>query len=247
MVEGMVTATSGRLRLMDRKRAFAREEILNAAERLLRAGDAPDFSMRALCEEAGVSFATPFNYFGSKAGILRGLAQRMFDGIVDRYSADTAAAPTAGGDAIDRAFAMGEAGCAVWLERPAVHRFLIGSMVADGPAVAGSLNGDPEEMRTRSRALWILALGAYDGIDPAMRPLAEAALPEQLAIMFRGAAALWAGGEIADDQFAAAVELGTATSLTGYVPADRRAALSGRIARAAAILAPRIATGSHSD
>ena len=75
--EGRVAATSGRVRLADRKRAFAREEILNAAERLLLAGDLPDFSMRALSEEAGVSFATPFNHFGSKTGILRSLAQRM--------------------------------------------------------------------------------------------------------------------------------------------------------------------------
>lgn len=92
------------------------------------------------------------------------------------------------------------------------------------------------------------------GTDQPMRPLAVAALPEQLAIMFRGAAAFWSGGEIADDQFGAAVDLGIATSLIGYVPADRRDGLTGRIARAAAVLAPRsaagesvVATGSQSD
>ncbi|WP_197465300.1 TetR/AcrR family transcriptional regulator [Tistrella mobilis] len=247
-----MAATSGRVRLADRKRAFAREEILNAAERLLLAGDLPDFSMRALSEEAGVSFATPFNHFGSKTGILRSLAQRMFDAITDRYVADSA---TGAGDAIDRTFMMGRAGCAVWLERPAVHRYLIGTLVAGGPAAGGGSADDPEEFRRRSRALWILALGDYDGIDLAMRPLAVGALPEQLAIMFRGAAALWAGGEVADDQFGAAVDLGIATSLIGYVPAGRRDDLTGRIARAAAVLAPRgavgesvvVATGSQSD
>ena len=47
-----------------------RRKILSAAETLLRAGDGADFSMRELAKEAGVSFATPFNLFENKAGIL---------------------------------------------------------------------------------------------------------------------------------------------------------------------------------
>ena len=42
-----------------------RERVLAAAERLL-ADNRHEFSMRELAADAGVSFATPFNLFGSK-------------------------------------------------------------------------------------------------------------------------------------------------------------------------------------
>ena len=47
--------------------------MLDAAERLLRDGNA-EFSMRDLAAEAGVSFATPFNQFGSKPAIMQALS-----------------------------------------------------------------------------------------------------------------------------------------------------------------------------
>ena len=46
-----------------------KDRVLDAAKRLLAGGSAA-FSMRELAEEAGVSFATPFNQFGSKAAIM---------------------------------------------------------------------------------------------------------------------------------------------------------------------------------
>jgi AcrR family transcriptional regulator len=52
-----------------------RERVLDAAERLLAQGSA-GFSMRELADEAGVSFATPFNQFGSKAAIMLALSAR---------------------------------------------------------------------------------------------------------------------------------------------------------------------------
>ena len=50
-------------------RPSGRERVLDAAERLLARGGA-GFSMRDLAEEAGVSFATPFNQFGAKGAIM---------------------------------------------------------------------------------------------------------------------------------------------------------------------------------
>ena len=58
--------------------APVRARILDAAEHLMRQGKA-DFSMRDLASEAGVSFATPFNHFGSKAGIMQALSGRRID------------------------------------------------------------------------------------------------------------------------------------------------------------------------
>ena len=47
-----------------------RDDILEAARRLIRQSRDFSFSMRALAEEAGVSIATPYNLFGSKQAIL---------------------------------------------------------------------------------------------------------------------------------------------------------------------------------
>lgn len=59
-----------------------RQRILDAAERLMRKTGGPDFSIRVLAAEAGVSFATPFNLFGSKEGLLYALLARSLDTII---------------------------------------------------------------------------------------------------------------------------------------------------------------------
>jgi len=56
-----------------------RQAILSAAEALIREQGEVEFSMRALAERAEVSFATPFNHFGSKEGILRALLSARID------------------------------------------------------------------------------------------------------------------------------------------------------------------------
>jgi AcrR family transcriptional regulator len=50
-----------------------REQILDAARRLIRATGGTDFPMRRLAEEAEVSLVTPYNLFGSKSGVLYAL------------------------------------------------------------------------------------------------------------------------------------------------------------------------------
>ncbi len=67
-------------------KATTKERVLSAAERLLRVGEA-DFSMRDLAAEAGVSFATPFNLFGSKVGIIRALSASRIAIIRERIDA----------------------------------------------------------------------------------------------------------------------------------------------------------------
>lgn len=63
-----------------------RQQMLNAAELLIRQTGGTDFSMRALATAAEVSPATPFNVFGSKEGLLfallnRNLAHFMSEGL----------------------------------------------------------------------------------------------------------------------------------------------------------------------
>lgn len=59
--------------LRERQTIERRERILDSARRLIRRTRGTSFSMRTLADEADVSLATPYNLFGSKAGVLYAL------------------------------------------------------------------------------------------------------------------------------------------------------------------------------
>lgn len=199
--------------LRERNRQLARDVVLDAAERLLAQDDAGDFSMRALAIEAGVGFATPFNHFGSKNAIMRALSARVIDRMSAQFQSE---APK--GDAIHRVLAMAEIAVAHLLNQPKVYRTVVGSLSV--PDTGGSA------VQEHSRTLWAEALGKCDGIAPALRSTAEAALAEQLAFMFRGCLSFWVAGEVGDDELHRKVRVGISTTLLGFSgPAHRRTLL----------------------
>lgn len=166
-----------------------RQRVLDAAERLLRSGKA-EFSMRDLAAEAGVSFATPFNQFGSKAGIIHALSTRRIESMADRYIAVVPPAEAKG-----RVRLAIEVAVAVMLDEPEVNRAVMGSIGIAGPARADAL--------ARSTAYWALALGVADS-EAVPHGQCGSDLPRQLALAFRGALSFWSAGELSD------VELGPA-------------------------------------
>ncbi len=163
-----------------------RRRVLDAAERLLREGRA-DFSMRDLAAEAGVSFATPFNRFGSKAAIMHALSGRRIDTMAVRL----AAADQPRGVAARVLLAV-DIAVAVMLEEPAVNRAVMGWIGTAGPR--------PGEALARSTALWTTALADAEGIEPSRRERALDRLPRLLALAFRGALSFWTAGELSDDE-----------------------------------------------
>jgi AcrR family transcriptional regulator len=63
-----------------------RSALLNAAEVLIRASGSTDFSMAALATRAGFSSqTTPYNLFGTKAGVLYALLNRSADRIFELH------------------------------------------------------------------------------------------------------------------------------------------------------------------
>lgn len=188
-----------------------RQRVLEAAERLLREGSA-EFSMRELAAEAGVSFATPFNQFGSKSGIMQALSAQRIEAMVARL---TAAAPA--GDAAARVLAAVDIAAAVMLAEPAVSRAVMGSLGAPGP--------EPLRVSGRSRALWALALGDGDGLASPPADLACRILPDQLAVAFRGVLSFWTAGEIDDAALPLRARVAAACMLLGFVEGARRDAL----------------------
>ncbi len=162
-----------------------RQRVIAAAERLLRDGKA-NFSMRELAAEAGVSFATPFNQFGSKAALMHALSEIRIDTMTRRF---LAASPSS--DVVERVLLAIDMAVEVILEEPAVNRAVMEWI--------GTAGASPGEAFARSAALWALALGAGEGLAEASREQALRLLPGQLALAFRGALSFWTAGEMPDD------------------------------------------------
>ena len=187
-----------------------RERVLEAAE-LLLAGDA-EFSMRDLAAAADVSFATPFNQFGSKIAIMQALSGERIAEMSRRFSRTVPM-----GDAATRVLAAMDIAASVMLEAPALNRAIMG--VLGAPTLA------PGDASARSRALWSAALGDGDGLDPALAGLACAVLPDGLAAAFRGVLSFWTAGELPDAAVRPHTRSVAATLLLGFLPEDRRAAM----------------------
>lgn len=179
-----------------------RQRVIDAAERLLRVGNA-DFSMRDLAAEAGVSFATPFNQFGSKAAIMHALSGRRIDTMAQRFAG---ASPLA--DAADRVLLAVDTAVAVMLEEPKVNRAVLGWIGTAGPFTGNVLS--------HSTALWTLALGDGEGLVASRREQALRSLPEQLAFAFRGVLSFWTAGELPDDALACKAREVAMTLLLGF-------------------------------
>jgi AcrR family transcriptional regulator len=179
-----------------------RQRVIDAAERLLRDGKA-DFSMRDLAAEAGVSFATPFNQFGSKTAIMHALSRRRIDTMAERFAK---AAPLH--DASDRVLLAIDTAVEVMLEEPEVNQAVMGWLGAAGPT--------PGEVLAHSSTLWALALGEGEGLFEPLRDEALRCLPEQLAFAFRGVLSFWTAGELLNEALSSSARKIAASLLSGY-------------------------------
>jgi AcrR family transcriptional regulator len=179
-----------------------RQRVIDAAERLLRSGKA-DFSMRDLAAEASVSFATPFNHFGSKGAIMHALSERRTDKMAMRF----AQAPLLT-DAASRVIFAVDTAVAVMLEEPGVNRAVMSWI--------GTTGGSAGHALARSTALWARALGAGEGIPDTYRAHALACLPRQLALGFRGALSFWSAGELPDEALGPDARAVASTLLLGF-------------------------------
>jgi AcrR family transcriptional regulator len=204
--------------LRARNRQLARDVVLDAAERLLKKSAAAEFSMRALAAEAGVGFATPFNHFGSKNAIMQALSSRLIAQMAARFRD---AAPK--GDAVDRVLAMAQLSITLLLEKPDVHRAVVGSL--------GVASSEPGSVHRNSQELWSLALGNFAGLAQRAANAAQAVLAEQLAFHFRGCVSFWIAGELQDEGLETAFRVGACILLLGFASPKRRGYLLGQIKR----------------
>lgn len=188
-----------------------RERVLDAAERLLAQGSAT-FSMRELADEAEVSFATPFNQFGSKGSIMLALSARRIALMRERL-----AQATLPETAVARVLIAVDIARAVMLGAPAVNRAVMGAISAP--------SDEPGNVLSHSSLLWTEALGAGTGLAAGTRALALAVLPDQLAFAFRGVLSFWTAGELTDALLSQRARAAAATVLLAFVERQDRAQL----------------------
>ena len=200
------------------KQMVARETILDIAEQLIRDGESGSFTLRDLATAAGVSLSTPFQYFGSKAGIRANLAYRMLRDISDIYCASSIS-----DDAIDNVFLMANVGANYLLSDPKYYRCICKSIEEDGFSERNTL------VRPKAEQLWRLALSAGNLSRPDTDALSKTYLPQLLAVIFRGILIMWVNGELSDSELRNAIESSLAGTLLGFVDDERRDKLIARM------------------
>jgi AcrR family transcriptional regulator len=185
-----------------------RERVLDAAERLLAYGAAA-FSMRELANEAELSFATPFNQFGSKSAIMLALSGRRIALMHERLKGISLPE-----NAVTRVLMAVDVAASVMLMAPAVNRAVMEAISAPSDT--------PGDVSSHSSKLWAEALGAGNGLAIATRTLALSTLPDQLAVGFRGVLSFWTAGELSDRMLARRARAAAATVLLGFAGRDDR-------------------------
>lgn len=188
--------------LREKQFAKRRHQMLDAAESLIRQTGGTDFSMRILAELAEVSPATPYNFFGSKEGLLFALLQRTLEAFLSQGLVFTSEDPH------EQALEAAENALNLLLGDPVVMRPLYQVMLA---------LTDPLH-----HPLFIK--GAFEFYRGATRGLLEEGLlkdaSEQdtfafsLMAHFIGVLNLWVQEDIGDEYFRAQVMLGFAQMLS---------------------------------
>jgi AcrR family transcriptional regulator len=202
--------------LRQSNRARARESILDAAERLLERNHAADFSMRELAAEAGVSFATPFNLYGSKVAIMQALSSRLID-----LMARTFKQSEPGGSPVERVLLMAQVACGVLLDKPAVSKTVVASLSAPGMG--------PTEVHATSAALWLTALSGSGNSRMAWPKIGSEVIAQQLAYTFRGCVSFWIAGELSDERFEHTVQRCALVVLLGFSTGKQKADTIARL------------------
>jgi AcrR family transcriptional regulator len=194
--------------LRERQAAERKGRILDAAARLVRQRHGTDFPMVALAATAEVSPATPYNLFGSKAGVLYALLNRSLDELTSEvltFSSD---------DPIDQVLEAGAVAAELFARDPGFFRPLFQFLLGVRDAV------DRPRFMDRSLEYWKHALRTADERGLLPEEIDRDELARELLIHFAGVLELWVHEEVDGAGFRAQIAYGTAL-LLGNV-ADRR-------------------------
>ena len=100
-----------------------RTRLLEAAADLIAAAPGEDFSLRAVCDAAGVKMPTLYHFFGNKQGLIEAVVQRGFDMYLSAKSSTESS-----GDPIQDLRLGWDAHVAFGLENPGFYTLMYGKV-----------------------------------------------------------------------------------------------------------------------
>ncbi len=203
--------------LREKQRGKRRDQILDAARRLIRATGGTDFPMRRLAEESEVSLVTPYNLFGSKSGVLYALLNDSLERLDREVDVRPSTKP------VDAVLELAGIAADLYASDPEFYRplirFLIG--VADAEHRPRSLE--------QSLLRWTRTVEAAvnGGLLPAT--IDRNLLARQLLITFVGVLELWIHEDLDDDAFRAQSLYGSTLLVLALASPAARPRLLGRL------------------
>jgi AcrR family transcriptional regulator len=214
--------------LLAEHQAERRARILAAARRLIAERGFDGLTMRELARVSRVSVPTVYNLFGGKQAVLMAELEETF-AMVARSLAGAG-----GRSVVERAFAMCEAGNRDLLAVPAYSRELMHIFLLSEAT-------RPLRLKINDRYVALMAGVLRDG--QAAGDLVAWADPTAVArrmfAHYVHAMLEWASGDLTDDEFLAATELGMALMLLGLARGQAARLLATRAEASQALLAPR--------
>ena len=177
--------------LREKQSGKRREQILDAARRLIRATGGTDFPMRRLAEESEVSLVTPYNLFGSKSGVLYALLNDSLERLDRAVDVRPSAKP------VDAVLELAGIAADIYASDAAFYRPLIQFLLGVP---------DPEHRpRSVEQSLlrWTRTVDA--AVDGGLLPATvdRELLARQLLTTFVGVLEFWIQGDLDDDAFRA--------------------------------------------
>jgi AcrR family transcriptional regulator len=194
-----------------------KQQILNAARRLIRKKGFTYLSMRELAKEARVSLVTPYNLFGSKADVLYALLESLFDKLksaLDELDIQ---------DPLNAMYALTQFSVKEYARDPVFYRSLLTSMVTTGDSLP------VPRIVQRHTILWQRGLdaGIAQGLfQPQTRPDLVA---RQIQVNYRGAMELWIEGGIDVEGFETQLLYGLSLCLLAVATKKGRPQLLDRL------------------
>lgn len=203
------------MNLRETNKQARRERILNAAVRLLKRGGAEALTMRELARAARLSEMTPYNLFGSKAGVLAALFENAMATIVTQSFAKTPVDP------MERLFAGQEALADTWTEESGLYREVMRAARESGADLA----------RYSKVPMSLLEAGLMDvaksGLITDDVPIAEVA--RSIFVANQGACEPWVSGEIDDATLRRDLTIGLAIALLAVATTPTRKRILARM------------------
>jgi AcrR family transcriptional regulator len=203
--------------LREKHKHERREQILDAARRLIRATGGTDFSMRRLAEEADVSLVTPYNLFGSKSGVLYALLYDSLERVDQVADTQPSSKP------VDSVLELAGIAADVYARDAEFYRPLMQFVLG-----VRDLEHRPR-LTEQSLSRWTRTVEAAvrGGLLPAS--VDEDLLARQLLITFIGAVELWIHEQLDDDAFRAQSLYGSTLLVLANASADARSRLVKRL------------------